>query len=259
VKNTIPDFPLLTHKNFRSSLCGLIEPATIPHFFDSGAVLLVDKPVGWTSFDVVNKIRNLTRAKKVGHCGTLDPFASGLLILSTGRATQIVDKFSGLSKTYWCEFELGKTTDTFDCEGKIIAEYPIGAQTIDELRSAAAEFTGDVEQVPPAYSAIKVGGVAAYKLARKGKPPELKPRQVTIHRFEILSYEKPYITARIHCSKGTYIRAIARDFGSRIGCGAFVKRLIRESIGDFSCADALTIEQIKETIQLLRASNAHNN
>lgn len=221
--------------------------------------MLVDKPEGWTSFDVVNKIRNITGAKKVGHCGTLDPFATGLLIVCTGKATKIVDEFADLSKIYLNQFELGKTTDTFDCDGKVVTECEVGDYTIEEFRLTALEFTGEIEQTPPAYSAIKINGVAAYKLARKGKLPELKPRKIHIHFFEIIDYKKPILQTRVHCSKGTYVRALARDFGLKIGCGAFVKSLRRESIGSYACDDAVSIEQIKDVINTLKTANAHSN
>ncbi len=227
--------------------------------FDNGAVLLVDKPAGWTSFDVVNKIRILSRAKKVGHCGTLDPFATGLLILCTGKATRAVDQFSALPKVYQCEFVFGKTTDTFDCEGQVLAEAPVGDYSTDFLSDLAKKFVGQIEQVPPAFSAIKIGGVAAYKLARKGKVPDLKARLIEITAFDILSYEKPVLRARISCSKGTYIRAVARDLGAMLGCGAFVQTLRREAIGGYTCREAATIEQIRETIHTLRTTNADTN
>lgn len=221
--------------------------------------MLVNKPSGWTSFDVVHKIRNITKAKKVGHCGTLDPFATGLLIVCTGKATKNVDDFSGLPKTYLCEFELGKMTDTMDCDGTIISESAVGNHTIESLRAVAAKFTGEIDQMPPAYSAIKVNGVAAYKLARKGQSPELKSRKIHVFQFDIIAYETPVLKTLIHCSKGTYVRALARDFGNELGCGAFVKSLQRESIGSFSLSQALTIDQIRESIQYLRTANAHTN
>lgn len=261
MKNTTHEFPLITNHSFDNTESGL--PETLRHsfidFFNTGAIVLVDKPAGWTSFDVVNKIRNITKAKKVGHCGTLDPFATGLLIVCTGKATKIVDEFAGLSKIYFNEFELGKTTDTLDCDGEVVTECEVGEYSIENLRQAALTFTGDIEQEPPAYSAIKVNGVAAYKLARKGKTPELKPRNVHIESFEILDYNKPILQTRIHCSKGTYIRSIARDFGHKLRCGAYVKTLRRESIGSFTCADALSINQFADTITSLKTTDVNTN
>lgn len=261
MRNIIPDFPLITSQNFESISTKLANeaPNPIQVFFDNGAILLIDKPSGWTSFDAVHKIRNITKAKKVGHCGTLDPFATGLLIVCTGKATKNVDEFSGLPKTYLCEFELGKMTDTMDCEGKIISESDVGSHTLESLQAATAEFIGEIDQMPPAFSAIKVNGVAAYKLARKGHSPELKSRKVSVFSFDILSYLAPILSTRIYCSKGTYVRALARDFGNKLGCGAYVKSLKRESIGSFSLSNALTIDQFRESIHSLRTANAHTN
>ena len=261
MKNIIPDFPLLTRHNFDTVKARLTgeAPNSILDFFNNGVVMLVDKPSGWTSFDVVNKLRNITKAKKVGHCGTLDPFATGLLIVCTGKATKRVDDFSGLEKIYLCEFELGKTTDTMDCDGVIVSEAIVGDYSLESLSSVADEFKGEIDQIPPAFSAIKINGVAAYKLARKGRLPELKSRRIHIFTFDAIAYDQPILKVRIHCSKGTYVRALARDFGIKLGCGAFVKSLQRESIGSFSLSDALTIDQIKESIHLLRTADASSN
>ena len=261
MKNIIHDFPLISNLNFNTSESDLshIIRQSITDFFNDGAVILIDKAPGWTSFDVVNKIRHVTKAKKVGHCGTLDPFATGLLIVCTGKATKHVDSFVGLSKVYLNEFELGKITDTLDSDGEVIAENKIGEYSGDQLQKIALELTGEIEQVPPSYSAIKVNGVAAYKLARKGKLPELKPRKIRIDLFEIIDYKKPILKTRIHCSRGTYIRALARDFGQKLGCGAFVRNLRREFIGSYSCREALSIEQFREAITALKSLDVHSN
>ncbi|MBL7958619.1 tRNA pseudouridine(55) synthase TruB [bacterium] len=262
VKNSTHEFPLITTQTLNSifgSVLLAVDRTAISNFFDHGTVILVNKPAGWTSFDVVNKIRNITRAKKVGHCGTLDPFATGLLIVCTGKATKTVDTFAGLSKTYLNEFELGKTTDTLDCDGAVIDIGAVGDYTIEKLAAIAMELAREVEQMPPAYSAIKVNGTPSYKLARKGHSPDLKPRKILIELFDILDYKKPIMQTRIRCSKGTYVRAIARDFGNKIGCGAYVKSLKRESIGTYSCDDALSIEQIALVINSLKSANAHSN
>lgn len=259
--NSTHDFPLISIRTFHSINSDFLDAVrqSIPDFFDRGAVLLFDKPSGWTSFDVVNKIRRITQTKKVGHCGTLDPFATGLLIVCTGKATKIVDTYSGLSKTYLSEFELGKTTDTLDCEGKIIEVRALDNYTLDQLRSVGAGFIGEIEQTPPAYSAIKINGVAAYKLARKGKSPVLKPRKINIDIFDILEYEKPLLKVKIHCSKGTYIRSVADDFGKKLGCGAYVKSLHRESIGSFLCEEAMKLDQFLESINKLKSKDVHTN
>ncbi|MBX7151349.1 tRNA pseudouridine(55) synthase TruB [bacterium] len=223
--------------------------------FDAGTAILIDKPATWTSFDVVNKIRNISKAKKVGHCGTLDPFATGLLIICTGKATKFVETFLGLSKEYIAEFEFGKTTDTLDVDGKVIEEKPVDDLGTDQLQSVLDNFIGEIEQIPPQYSAIKVGGVPLYKKARRGESVEIQARSVRIDAFKILQIEKKIVTVCIKCSKGTYIRALARDVGQQIGCGAYVKNLRRTMIGNYQITDALTLDELKNWIQSVHATH----
>lgn len=221
-------------------------------FFDEGQVLLIDKPAGWTSFDVVNKIRFACKAKRVGHAGTLDPFATGLLVLCTGKATKTIDTFSDLDKIYTAEFVLGKTTDTLDVEGQVTREAPVPDVDQKRLQEICNQSLGVIEQVPPQFAAIKINGVPAYKLARKGKTVDIKPRKVVIHEYRILSYEKHTLSVLVRCSKGTYIRALARDLGNELGCGAFVKSLRRLAIGSFSVENSSDVlemaDRIKQTV-----------
>jgi len=207
-------------------------------------VLLINKPPRWTSFDVVNKLRNKLKIKKIGHAGTLDPLATGLLILCTGKMTKRIDEFQAQEKEYTGKFVIGKTTPSHDLETAIEAGGNTDHITEVQLKSAARKFTGTLQQIPPLHSAIKIDGKRAYKFARKGKDIELKPREVIVSAFEITSIEKPFVSFRIVCSKGTYIRSIARDFGNELGTGAYLAELCRTRIGNFRLSDALEIDQI---------------
>jgi len=207
-------------------------------------LLLVDKPLGWTSFDVVNKLRYRLKIKKIGHAGTLDPLATGLLILCTGKMTKRIDEYQAQEKEYTGKFIIGQTTPSHDLETAVTDTGDISSISDERLRQAANKFTGVLQQIPPLHSAIKVDGKRAYALARKGKDVELKPREVTISHFEITQIKKPEVWFRIVCSKGTYIRSIARDFGNDLGVGAHLAELCRTRIGEFKLEDALTIEQI---------------
>ncbi|MCE7864481.1 MAG: tRNA pseudouridine(55) synthase TruB [Bacteroidetes bacterium CHB5] len=207
-------------------------------------VLLINKPLRWTSFDVVNKLRNKLKIKKIGHAGTLDPLATGLLILCTGKMTKRIDEFQAQEKEYTGKFVIGKTTPSHDLETAIEAGGNIDHVTEEQLKSAVRKFTGTLQQIPPLHSAIKIEGKRAYKFARKGKDIELKPREVMVSAFEITSVEKPFVSFRIVCSKGTYIRSIARDFGNELGTGAYLAELCRTRIGNFKLSDALEIDQI---------------
>ena len=206
--------------------------------------LLIDKPAGWTSFDVVAKLRSITGIRKIGHAGTLDPFATGLLIVAVGRgATKNIDTIVKKRKTYDTVFELGATSDTHDPEGSI--EYRSCSMPSEkDVAQAIKTFADVLEQIPPMHSAVKVDGKRLYKLAREGKTIERKPRRVEIHRFDITSYEPPTLSALIECSSGTYIRAIARDLGEKLGCGAYCKELRRTAIGDVSINDAVSIQDL---------------
>lgn len=210
---------------------------------DPGKVLLIDKPLRWTSFDAVKKIRNTIKIKKVGHAGTLDPLATGLLIICTGKKTKQIESIQGQEKEYTCTFVLGKTTESFDLEQPVIDSGTCDHITERLLNDMLVQFTGQQEQIPPAHSAVKVDGERAYKKARAGETVTLKPKQITIYELELLSAHLPEISLRIVCSKGTYIRSLARDMGEYLNCGAYMKELRRTRIGDYKIADALTIEE----------------
>lgn len=214
--------------------------------FAAGEILLINKPLDWTSFDVVKKVRNTIRVKKVGHAGTLDPLATGLLILCTGKYTKRIDEIQGQEKEYTGTIRLGETTPSYDRETEVTETRPISHITEEAVKAAAAEFVGTIEQVPPMYSAVQVDGKRAYDLARKGKSAELKPRTITIKAFDITAMEGAEVHFRVVCSKGTYIRSLAHDLGQNLSCGAHLSSLVRTRIGDYTLADALTIEDIQE-------------
>ncbi len=216
---------------------------------ESGMFILIDKPREWTSFDVVNKIRRLMKVKKTGHCGTLDPMATGLLILAAGRATKSIDRLTRSDKTYQTEFTFGIETDTYDTDGVILEEKNVPDIGPADWDSILNEWTGDMLQIPPAYSAIKKNGIPLYKLARNGKRVLADPRPVHIFKIELISWIKPVLKLIIHCSKGTYIRSIAHDLGQRLGCGGTVSELRRLKIGDFSVRDAWTIPEFQTWMQ----------
>ena len=207
-------------------------------------VLLINKPLEWTSFDVVNKLRNKLKIKKIGHAGTLDPLATGLLILCTGKMTKRIDEFQAQEKEYTGTFVIGQTTPSHDLETEVSAPTEIGHITDDLINQTAQKFTGVIQQIPPAHSAIKIDGKRAYALARKGEDVILKPREVLVSIFEITEIEKPKVRFRIVCSKGTYIRSLARDFGTELGTGAYLAELCRTRIGEFKLADALELDQL---------------
>ncbi len=218
--------------------------------FEDGCVFLVDKPAGWTSFDVVHKLRNATHVRRIGHCGTLDPFATGLLVVCSGRATRCAQELSNLEKEYVGAFQLGTQTDTDDVEGHVIAQKPLPDITHEGIARICLSFVGEIEQTPPAYSAVKVNGVRAYKKARAGLQPDLKPRTVTVHRFEVMDYRHGIVDFRIVCSKGTYIRSIARDLGNQLGSGALVRSLRRTRVGLYRVEDA--VEPVTVSVWLQR-------
>ncbi|MGJ7031942.1 tRNA pseudouridine(55) synthase TruB [Niabella hirudinis] len=214
--------------------------------FAEGAVLLIDKPLEWTSFDAVRKVRNLVRIKKVGHAGTLDPLATGLLVICTGKFTKQINAYMAKEKEYTGTFTIGAVTPTYDLESEPVDFKPYDHLTIFDIEAATAQFTGDILQVPPAHSAIKKDGKRVYELARKGIDVKLDPRPVTISCFEIDATHLPRISFRVVCSTGTYIRSLAHDFGQALGCGAYLSSLRRTRIGDFLVEDALTIEAFTE-------------
>ncbi|PTX14343.1 tRNA pseudouridine synthase B [Pontibacter mucosus] len=212
--------------------------------FAAGEILLINKPLGWTSFDVVKKVRNTIREKKVGHAGTLDPLATGLLILCTGKFTKRIDEIQGQEKEYTGVIRLGETTPSYDRETEVMETRAIDHLTEESIKEAAKTFVGTIEQVPPIYSAVQIDGKRAYTLARKGKDVELKSRTVTIQAFDITSINGPEVEFRVVCSKGTYIRSLAHDLGQKLGVGAHLSKLERTRIGEYKLEDALTIEDI---------------
>ncbi|MDB5272588.1 MAG: tRNA pseudouridine(55) synthase [Chitinophagaceae bacterium] len=215
---------------------------------DQGAILLIDKPLTWTSFDVVRKIRNLTKIKKTGHAGTLDPLATGLLIVCQGKATKKIEDIQNAEKEYTGTIHLGATTASYDLESEPTPQQDITHLTAETIAQHAQRFVGFIDQIPPIFSAIKVDGKRAYDLARKGLEPELKSRRIEIKAFDITHIDLPVVTFRVTCSKGTYIRSLAHDLGQSLGTGAYLKSLRRTKIGDYSVDHALTPDQFKDTL-----------
>jgi tRNA pseudouridine55 synthase len=213
--------------------------------FEKGEVLLLDKPLTWTSFDVVRKVKNTLRPRKIGHAGTLDPLATGLLILCTGRKTKDIDQIQAQEKEYEGTFRLGQTTPSFDLETPVDSEQPYAHLTEVEITAAAATFLGKIEQTPPLFSVVKIDGQRAYELARKGEEAVIKSKVVDIKVFEITRIALPDIDFRVVCSKGTYIRSLARDLGAALGCGAHLTRLVRTRIGEHRLADAWTVAEVQ--------------
>lgn len=216
------------------------------NIFEEGSVLLIDKPLHWTSFDVVRKIRNIIRVKKVGHAGTLDPLATGLLIVCTGRFTKRIHEFMAAEKEYTGHFVLGATTPTYDLESKPENFHAYDSITGENLLAAAKSLTGAILQEPPAHSAIKLEGKRMYELAREGKEVKLEKRPVTIHEFEITRFEPPDVYFRVVCSTGTYIRSLANDFGEILKSGAYLGSLCRTRIGEHRLETAMTMEKFEE-------------
>ncbi|HLP21024.1 MAG TPA: tRNA pseudouridine(55) synthase TruB [Chitinophagales bacterium] len=221
--------------------------------FIEGEVLLINKPLTWTSFDVVNKLRYALTKKigyriKVGHAGTLDPLATGLLIICTGKMTKRIDEYQGMDKEYTGTFLLGATTPTYDSEMEPDALFPTEHITESLLAKAVAKLSGVQQQMPPIYSAIKIDGKTAYQQARKGKEMEMKTRTVEIKEFELTRIEMPEIDFRAVCSKGTYIRSLAYDFGKAVDSGAYLKALCRTKIGQFDLKNSLTVEECLKVI-----------
>ncbi|MCB0698199.1 MAG: tRNA pseudouridine(55) synthase TruB [Chitinophagales bacterium] len=211
----------------------------LPTELKEGGVILVDKPYEWTSFDVINKIRKQLHVK-IGHCGTLDPLATGLLICCTGKFTKKITDYQKLPKEYTGIFHMGATTPTYDLESEPVPQSDYQHLTEEAIIAATSKFTGDIQQVPPAHSAIKKGGKRAYEYARAGKEIVLEPRNVQITEFEITKIALPEIHFRVACSTGTYIRSLAHDFGQELGCGAYLQELRRTLIGEFNSENALS-------------------
>ncbi len=213
--------------------------------FESGEVLLLDKPLTWTSFDVVRKVKNALRIKKIGHAGTLDPLATGLLILCTGRKTKNIDQIQAQEKEYAGTFRLGETTPSFDLETAVDMARPYAHLTDEEIAAATRPFVGTIQQTPPLFSAVKIDGQRAYEIARKGLEAEIKAKTVEIKTFELTRIALPEVDFRVVCSKGTYIRSLARDLGVALGCGAHLTRLVRTRIGEFRVEDAFSLDAIQ--------------
>jgi tRNA pseudouridine55 synthase len=225
------------------------KPITI---FEEGQVLLIDKPIEWTSFDVVRKIRNLIRIKKVGHAGTLDPLATGLLIVCTGKFTKRINEFMSQEKEYTGSFTLGATTPTYDLESEPVNIKDTSLIKKEEIVNATKQFTGEILQVPPAHSAIKIDGKRVYELARQGKEVTIEPRKIVIKEFEITNIEMPVVFFRVVCTTGTYIRSLANDFGEALGCGGYLSSLGRTRKGDSKVEDAKTMTEWENEIKNIR-------
>jgi tRNA pseudouridine55 synthase len=209
-------------------------------------VLVIDKPAGLTSHDVVARLRRLTGEQRVGHAGTLDPMATGVLPVCVGQATRLLEYLSQAGKTYLAEVALGVQTETDDLEGAILRTAPVPDLSAEQVRAVLAGFEGPQLQAPPAYAAIKVGGRKLYELARAGQAADVPPRPVTIERLALLDWSPPAMRLLVDCSKGTYIRSLARDIGARIGCGGYLHRLRRTRTGPFCLEDAWTLEELTE-------------
>ena len=207
-------------------------------------ILLIDKPAGPTSHDIVDIIRNSYRIKKVGHCGTLDPAATGLLIIVLGKATKLSEKLMSDDKVYVGSMKLGETTNTFDAEGQVESTKPVPDLSIQTLQKEANKFLGDQMQIPPMVSAIKINGTPLYKLARKGQIVDRKERFIHLYKFLISEYETPVAWFKVACTKGTYIRTLAHDFGQKIGCGGHLSGLRRTISGTFKVSNATSLEEL---------------
>ncbi|WMJ75048.1 tRNA pseudouridine(55) synthase TruB [Cytophagaceae bacterium ABcell3] len=217
--------------------------------FESGQVLLIDKPYKWTSFDVVKKLRNQLKVKKIGHAGTLDPLATGLLVLCTGKFTKRIESFQAQEKEYVCRMLLGKSTPSFDLETPFDCEYDISAITESMIKANLVNFLGTQWQIPPVFSAVKVNGVRSYEKARRGEDVAVRPRSIFIRELEITDISLPEITFRLVCSKGTYVRSLVRDFAKALGTGGCMLDLRRTRIGGFNVASAYKPEDFIKIVK----------
>ena len=232
--------------------------------FAEGEILLINKPLTWTSFDVVNKLRySITRKLgnriKVGHAGTLDPLATGLLIICTGKMTKRIDELTGMDKEYTGTILLGATTPTYDSEMEVDATFPVEHINENLLNEAVKKFFGVTQQMPPIYSAIKIDGKTSYAQARKGKEVEMKTRTVEIKEFELTKIDLPQVEFRVLCSKGTYIRSLAFDFGKAVNSGAYLKALCRTKIGNYDLSNSMTVEECVTMISEIFVGDNTNN
>ena len=244
-ENPLTDVPIFSRRN----LDALSVDAT------TGALLLVDKPAGWTSFDVVAKTRNLLRIKKVGHTGTLDPMATGLLVICLGKATKLADRIQAEEKEYTGTIHFGATTPTDDAESGENEQFPTGHLTPEAIHAGAASFLGESMQIPPIFSARKVGGERLYRMARRGETGEtvdIPAKQITVHTFDITGVDLPDARFDIVCSKGTYIRSLARDLGRKLSTGAYLTELRRVRSGSFLVEDAVTIHDLQQLAESRR-------
>lgn len=216
--------------------------------FEEGRVLLINKPLHWTSFDAVRKIRNLIRIKKVGHAGTLDPLATGLLIICTGKFTKKINEYQAQEKEYTGSFTLGAVTPTYDLESEPQNFKSFDFVTKELLAETIKQFLGEIDQTPPIHSAVKQQGKPVYLAARKGYDVKLEPRKITIKEFEITKIELPVVFFKVVCTTGTYIRSLANDFGQALGCGAYLSSLCRTRIGEFGLDEAMTIEEFEKQL-----------
>jgi tRNA pseudouridine55 synthase len=220
----------------------------IENTFAEGRVILIDKPFDWTSFDVVRKIRNTIRIKKVGHAGTLDPLATGLLIVCTGKFTKIINEYMAQEKEYSGTITLGAVTPTYDLESEPENFKSLEGITEEMIEATTKEFTGEILQTPPIHSAIKQKGKPVYLLARQGVEVILEPRKITIHDFEITKIEMPVISFKVVCTTGTYIRSLANDFGNALGCGGYLSELRRTRIGKYKVENAMSVEEFEASV-----------
>ncbi len=217
--------------------------------YAEGKVLLIDKPLHWTSFDIVRKMRNLIQIKKIGHAGTLDPLATGLLIVCTGKFTKKINEYMAKEKEYTGHITLGAVTPTYDLESKPEQMKEYSFLTPELIHAATVPFTGTIDQFPPIYSAIKKEGVALYELARRGIEVQPAARKINIYHFEITDISLPVLSFKVVCSTGTYIRSLANDFGAALGCGGYLSSLRRTRIGEFEVSEALSMEQFEGNLK----------
>ena len=216
--------------------------------YAEGKVLLIDKPLHWTSFDIVRKMRYLIQIKKIGHAGTLDPLATGLLIVCTGKFTKKINEYMAKEKEYTGHITLGAVTPTYDLESKPEQMKEYSFLTPELIHAATVPFTGTIDQFPPIYSAIKKEGVALYELARRGIEVQPEARKINIYHFEITNISLPVLSFKVVCSTGTYIRSLANDFGAALGCGGYLSSLRRTRIGEFEVSEALSMEQFEDNL-----------
>jgi len=223
--------------------------------YNNGQTLLVDKDLDWTSFDVVKKIKNIIKCKKVGHAGTLDPLATGLLIICTGKNTKKINDIQNQDKVYTGEFILGKSTPSHDLETEFNSQKDIKNITSDRIEEVSKRFVGEQLQRPPKFSAVKVNGKRAYEYARDNEEVKIKEKNINIYEFKITEFNLPNISFKISCTKGTYIRSIARDFGEKLGCGAVLSKLRRTEIGNYNVEDAFKVNDLADKLKKEKIEN----